>query len=112
MIRYGATDRGAFDHGRRFVNFRSADSSVIGASLSRKGVNRGRHTYRIVVLGSALTGCAALANLVGHDYAKRQADKLRMPRWLIPVAGTLLGADCDLGGWAVYCVVTVAVLLT
>jgi DoxX-like protein len=44
------------------------------------------------LLATALHGCAAVANLVGHDYPKRQADALGVPRsWTLPL-GLLLAA--------------------
>ncbi|MFI7615796.1 DoxX family protein [Nonomuraea terrae] len=46
----------------------------------------------VTILASAVIGMAALANLVGHDYPKRQADKMRIPRsWTLPF-GTLMAA--------------------
>jgi hypothetical protein len=41
---------------------------------------------------AALTGSASVANFVGSDYARRQADMLSVPRsWMIPL-GSALGA--------------------
>ncbi|MEV6034205.1 DoxX family protein [Nonomuraea sp. NPDC052116] len=46
----------------------------------------------ITLLASAIIGLAAVANLIGHDYPKRQADIMRVPRsWTLPL-GLLLGA--------------------
>lgn len=46
----------------------------------------------VTLAAAALTGSAAVANLVGHDYPKRQADQLAVPRsWIVPL-GILLGA--------------------
>jgi hypothetical protein len=46
----------------------------------------------VTLLVAAVNGLAAVANLVGHQYPKAQADKLRLPRsWLLPL-GTLLAA--------------------
>lgn len=44
------------------------------------------------LLTAAVMGATAVANLTGHDYPKRQADLMRVPRsWIRPL-GTLLGA--------------------
>lgn len=44
------------------------------------------------LLTAAVIGAASVANLTGHDYPKRQADIMRVPRaWIRPL-GTLLGA--------------------
>ncbi|WP_189048409.1 DoxX family protein [Micromonospora sonchi] len=46
----------------------------------------------VTLLASALNGAAAIANLVGHDYPKTEADRNRVPRsWVRPL-GMLLGA--------------------
>ncbi|MGW6500800.1 DoxX family protein [Nonomuraea angiospora] len=46
----------------------------------------------ITLLASAIIGGAAVANLVGHDYPKRQADSMGVPHsWMLPL-GLLLGA--------------------
>lgn len=46
----------------------------------------------VTLLASAASGSAGIANLIGHDYPKRQADRLRVPRsWMLPL-GTLLAA--------------------
>lgn len=43
------------------------------------------------LLAAALTGCGAVANLIGHDYPKAQADRMRVPySWMVPL-GVLLG---------------------
>ncbi len=46
----------------------------------------------VTILASAVNGVAAGANLIGHDYPKTQADKMRVPRSWIPALGTLLAA--------------------
>lgn len=50
-------------------------------------------TYLVVtLLASALNGSAAMANLIGHEYPKSEADRNRVPRsWVRPL-GVLLGA--------------------
>ncbi|GGW52514.1 DoxX family protein [Streptomyces xantholiticus] len=50
-------------------------------------------TYLVVVLlTSALNGSAAVANFIGHEYPRSQADKLGVPRsWMRPL-GALLAA--------------------
>ena len=50
-------------------------------------------TYVAVTLVAAtFVGGAALANLIGHDYSKEQADKNRVPRsWIRPL-GVVLAA--------------------
>ncbi len=46
----------------------------------------------VTLLASALNGSAAVANLIGHDYPKTEADRNRIPRsWVRPL-GILLGA--------------------
>ncbi|WIM93480.1 DoxX family protein [Actinoplanes oblitus] len=46
----------------------------------------------VTLLASALNAAAAVANLAGHDYPKKQADLNRVPRsWVRPL-GALLGA--------------------
>ncbi|MFI6713264.1 hypothetical protein ACIBF7_43010 [Nonomuraea sp. NPDC050478] len=46
----------------------------------------------ITSLASAVVGLAAIANLIGHDYPKKQADRLRVPRsWTLPL-GLMLAA--------------------
>ena len=46
----------------------------------------------VTLLTSAVNGVAAVANLIGHEYPKTQADKLRVPRWWTLPLGTLLAA--------------------
>ena len=44
------------------------------------------------LLAATLTGCAAVANFVGHSYPKSQADRVGVPySWMLPL-GTLLAA--------------------
>jgi len=44
------------------------------------------------LLAATLTGSAAVANLIGHDYPKTQADKVRVDhKWILPF-GLLLAA--------------------
>ncbi|MFI6423158.1 DoxX family protein [Streptomyces sp. NPDC050842] len=61
-------------------------------------------TYLVAtLLASVVNGAAAVANLIGHDYPKSQADKLGVPHsWMRPL-GTLLGAGALglLAGFAV-----------
>ncbi|RJQ71978.1 DoxX family protein [Pseudonocardiaceae bacterium YIM PH 21723] len=46
----------------------------------------------VTLLASALTGAAAIANLIGHEYPRRQADIMRVPHsWMRPL-GALLAA--------------------
>jgi hypothetical protein len=46
----------------------------------------------VTLVASALNGSAAVANLIGHDYPRRQADTLRVPHsWMYPL-GMLLAA--------------------
>ncbi|MGW8888556.1 DoxX family protein [Streptomyces sp. NPDC055749] len=46
----------------------------------------------VTLLASVVNGMAAVANLIGHDYPKSQADKLGVPHsWMRPL-GILLGA--------------------
>jgi hypothetical protein len=46
----------------------------------------------VTLLASALNGAAAYANLSGHEYARNQADEMRVPHsWHLPL-GLLLGA--------------------
>ncbi|MGH4031125.1 DoxX family protein [Actinomycetota bacterium Odt1-20B] len=44
----------------------------------------------VTLLTAAVNGSAAVANLIGHDYPKSQADKLNVPRALMRPFGTLL----------------------
>jgi hypothetical protein len=55
------------------------------------------------LLAAALTGSAAVANLIGHHYPKAQADKVHVDhKWILPF-GLLLGAGAIglLAGFAV-----------
>ncbi|MGW0594622.1 DoxX family protein [Streptosporangium sp. NPDC002607] len=46
----------------------------------------------ITLLASAVVGLAAIANFIGHEYPKKQADQLRVPRsWMLPL-GVMLAA--------------------
>ncbi|MEU9112252.1 DoxX family protein [Streptomyces sp. NPDC048483] len=46
----------------------------------------------VTLTASVLNGLAAVANFMGHDYPKSQADKMGVPRsWMRPL-GTLLAA--------------------
>jgi hypothetical protein len=46
----------------------------------------------VTLLASAVNGLAAVANMIGHEYPKTQADKMGLPRsWVLPL-GTLLAA--------------------
>ena len=46
----------------------------------------------ITLLAAAFNGAAAIANLIGHEYPKREADRNRIPRSLVRPFGVLLGA--------------------
>jgi DoxX-like family len=46
----------------------------------------------VTILASAFTGTAAVTYLIGHDYPKAQADMKRLPRWWVPMLGSLLAA--------------------
>ena len=46
----------------------------------------------VTLLAAAFTGMTGIANLSGHQYAKRQADMLRVPRWWTLPLGALLTA--------------------
>ena len=64
----------------------------------------------VTLLAAAVNGLAAVANLIGHEYPKAQADKLGLPRsWMVPL-GTLLAAGALglLVGLAVPAVGTIA----
>jgi hypothetical protein len=55
------------------------------------------------LLAVALTGSAAVANLIGHSYPKAQADQVQVDhKWILPL-GLLLGAGATglLAGLAV-----------
>ncbi|MFF9340420.1 DoxX family protein [Streptomyces sp. NPDC014773] len=41
---------------------------------------------------SVVNGLAAIANLIGHDHPKSQADKMDVPRSWMPLLGALLGS--------------------
>ncbi|MDX8035655.1 DoxX family protein [Lentzea sp. BCCO 10_0856] len=63
----------------------------------------------VTLLASALNGSAAVANLIGHEYPKKEADRNRIPRsWTRPL-GLLLGAGA-LGLLAGFVVPVVGVL--
>ncbi|TJZ56901.1 DoxX family protein [Streptomyces piniterrae] len=57
----------------------------------------------VTLLASAVNGLAAIANFIGHEYPKSQADKLRVPRsWMRPLGAVLAaGALGLLAGFAV-----------
>ncbi|MGP3947873.1 DoxX family protein [Streptomyces sp. 7N604] len=57
----------------------------------------------VTLLTSAVNGLAAIANFIGHEYPKSQADKLRVPRsWMRPLGALLAaGALGLLAGFAV-----------
>ncbi|GAA3443659.1 DoxX family protein [Planomonospora venezuelensis] len=57
----------------------------------------------VTLLTSAVIAVAAVANLIGHDYPKRQADKLRVPRsWTLPLGALLAAGSLGLlAGFAV-----------
>ncbi|MFD8526455.1 DoxX family protein [Streptosporangium canum] len=46
----------------------------------------------VTLFAAALYGMAAIANLIGHDYPKSQADTLGVPRSWMPLLGVLLAA--------------------
>lgn len=46
----------------------------------------------ITILTALSSGAAAVANLTGHSYPKKEADRLQISHRWIPVLGTLLGA--------------------
>ena len=51
----------------------------------------------VTLLASAFVGAAALANLIGLDYSKTQADKNRVPRsWIRPLGVVLAGGALGL----------------
>ncbi|MEU9835195.1 DoxX family protein [Streptosporangium sp. NPDC048047] len=46
----------------------------------------------VTILAAALNGMTAVADIIGHDYPKAQADRVRVPRsWVLPL-GLLLAA--------------------
>jgi hypothetical protein len=57
----------------------------------------------VTVVTSVFTGIAAVTYLIGHDYPKAQVDMKRLPRWWVPMLGTLLAAGSVglLAGFAV-----------
>lgn len=57
----------------------------------------------VTLLSSAVVGAAAVANLAGHDYPKRQADKMGVPRsWTLPLGALLAAGSLGLlAGFAV-----------
>jgi len=56
----------------------------------------------VTVLAAAFNGLTAIANLTGHDYPKRQADMLRVPRsWVRPLGTLAAGALGLLAGFVV-----------
>ncbi|MZD04356.1 DoxX family protein [Streptomyces sp. SID5785] len=57
----------------------------------------------VTMLGAAVFGAAAVANLSGHSYPRAQADRLEVPRSWIPLLGAALGAGALglLAGFAV-----------
>ena len=64
----------------------------------------------VTLLAAVFTGMAGIANLIGHDYPKSQADMLSVPRsWILPL-GVLLtaGAAGLLAGLAVPALGTLA----
>jgi len=64
----------------------------------------------VTLLASAFNGIVAVVNLIGHQYANTQADRIRVPRsWNRPL-GTLLAAGAVglLVGFAVPAVGTLA----
>lgn len=66
-----------------------ADNPVV---LTDKEIHVFTVYLAVTLLASAITGLAAVANLIGHDYPKSQAVKLRVPQsWTLPL-GVLLAA--------------------
>ncbi|MEV0598088.1 DoxX family protein [Streptomyces sp. NPDC050315] len=64
----------------------------------------------VTLLTSAVNGLAAVANFIGHEYPKSQADKLGVPRsWMRPLGALLAaGALGLLAGFAVPALGTLA----
>jgi hypothetical protein len=64
----------------------------------------------VTLLALAVNGLAAVANLIGHDYPKTQADTIGVARSWIPWLGTLLAAGALglLAGFAVPAMGTLA----
>jgi uncharacterized membrane protein len=49
------------------------------------------------LLAAGLTASAAIANFIGHNYPKSQADKLEIPRtWMLPLGALLAAAALGL----------------
>lgn len=46
----------------------------------------------ITILAALSSGAGVLANLTGHPYPKKEADRLHIPHRWMPVLGTLLAA--------------------
>jgi hypothetical protein len=46
----------------------------------------------VTIVTSVFTGHAAVTYLIGHDYPKAQVDMKRLPRWWLPMLGSLLAA--------------------
>lgn len=46
----------------------------------------------VIIVAALLTGFAAIAYLIGHDYPKAQADRKRLPRSWVPRLGLCLAA--------------------
>ncbi|WP_030254860.1 DoxX family protein [Streptomyces violens] len=64
----------------------------------------------VTLLTSAVNGLAAVANFIGHEYPKSQADKFGVPRsWMRPLGALLAaGALGLLAGFAVPALGTLA----
>jgi hypothetical protein len=73
------------------------------AVLTDKETNVFASYVIVTVLASAFTGMVAIANFIGHEYPKSQADMLRVPRsWMVPLGALLAaGALGLLAGFAV-----------
>jgi hypothetical protein len=46
----------------------------------------------VTVLAAVFNGSAAVTYLIGHDYPKAMVDMKRLPRWWMPILGSLLAA--------------------
>lgn len=46
----------------------------------------------VTIIASLFNGSAAVTYLIGHDYPKAQVQMKRLPRWWVPMLGTLLAA--------------------
>ncbi|MEU4422121.1 DoxX family protein [Actinoplanes sp. NPDC024001] len=46
----------------------------------------------VTLTAAALVGAAAIANLIGHDYPRREADRNRIPRSWVRPFGVVLAA--------------------